>query len=87
MSISRSSRLFLTIGWHGVCYVPAGLLVLDQLHGWLRDTRPVARWVFIGLGVALDPTTAFELRQLRATNRRQAKELDMLKKAIASCLL
>ena len=70
-----------------MCYVPAGLLVLDQLHGWLRDTRPVARWVFIGLGVALDPTTAFELRQLRATNRRQAKELDMLKKAIASCLL
>ena len=31
---------------------PAGLLVvlaLGQLHGWLRDTRPVARWVFIGL--------------------------------------
>lgn len=31
---------------------PAGLLVLlalGQLHGWLRDVRPLARWVFIGL--------------------------------------
>ena len=31
------------------------------------------------LGAALDPATALELRQLRATNRRQAQELDMLK--------
>ncbi len=35
----------------------------------------------------LDPATAAELRQLRATNRRQAQELEILKKAIASCLL
>ena len=34
------------------------------------------------LGVALDP--ALELRQLRAANRRQAQELNILKKAIAS---
>ena len=35
-----------------VQFVPAGLLVLlalGQLNDWLRDTRPVARWVFIGL--------------------------------------
>ena len=35
------------------------------------------------LGAALDPATALELRQLRAVNRRQAQELDILKKAIA----
>ena len=35
------------------------------------------------LGATLDPATALELRQLRATNRRQAQELDILKKAIA----
>ena len=34
-------------------------------------------------GAALGPTTAAELRQLRAANRRQAQELDILKKAIA----
>jgi transposase len=34
-------------------------------------------------GAELDPATAAELRQLRAANRRQAQELDMLKKAIA----
>ena len=34
-------------------------------------------------GAELDPATAAELRQLRAVNRRQAQELDMLKKAIA----
>jgi len=39
------------------------------------------------LGTALDPATALELRQLRALSRRQAQELDMLKKAIARCLL
>jgi transposase len=38
-------------------------------------------------GAELDPATAAELRQLRATNRRQAQELKILKKAIASCLL
>jgi transposase len=31
----------------------------------------------------LDPATAAELRQLRAVNRRQAQELEILKKAIA----
>ena len=35
------------------------------------------------LGTALDPDTAAELRELRALARRQAQELDMLKKAIA----
>jgi transposase len=34
-------------------------------------------------GAELDPATAAELRQLRAANRRQAQELDILKKAIA----
>jgi transposase len=38
-------------------------------------------------GAELDPATAAELRQLRALARRQAQELDILKKAIASCLL
>ena len=33
--------------------------------------------------MALDLVTALELRQLRAANRRQAQELDILKKAIA----
>ena len=40
--------------------------------------------VAAALGAALDPATAAELRQLRAANRRQAQELDILKKAIAS---
>ena len=35
------------------------------------------------LGPALDPDTAAELRQLRALARRQAQELEILKKAIA----
>ena len=39
------------------------------------------------LGAALDPATAAELRQLWALARRQAQELDILRKAIASCLL
>ena len=40
--------------------------------------------VAAALGAALDPATAAELRQLRAANRRQAQELDILKKATAS---
>ena len=36
------------------------------------------------LGAALDPATAAELRKLRALARRQAQELDILKKGIAS---
>lgn len=35
-------------------------------------------------GAELDPATAAELRQLRAANRRQAQELEILKKAIVS---
>jgi len=34
-------------------------------------------------GANLDPATAAELRQLRALARRQAQELEILKKAIA----
>jgi transposase len=38
-------------------------------------------------GTELDSATAAELRQLRAANPRQAQELEILKKAIISCLL
>ena len=41
----------------------------------------------VARGAELDPATAAELRQLRAANRRQAQELDILKKAIASACL
>ena len=55
-----------------------------RLYQWQKAAQtPVAAT----LGAALDPATALELRQLRAANRRQAQELDMLKKAIARCLL
>ena len=54
------------------------------------DPKRIYQWqkvvqtpVVAALGVALDPATAAELRQLRAANRRQAQELDILKKAIA----
>ena len=51
-----------------------------RLYQWQKAAQtPVA----VALGAALDPATALELRQLRAANRRQAQELDMLKKAIA----
>ena len=36
------------------------------------------------LSASLDPAKAAELRQLRAANRRQAHELEILKIAIAS---
>ena len=50
------------------------------LYKWQKEAlTPVAA----ARGAELDPTTAAELRQLRATNRRQAQELDILKKAIA----
>ena len=39
--------------------------------------------VAAALSAALDLATAAELRQVRAANRRQAQELDILKKAIA----
>jgi transposase len=51
------------------------------LYKWQKEAlTPVAA----AQGAELDPATAAELRQLRATNRRQAQELEILKKAIAS---
>ena len=51
-----------------------------RLYQWQKAAQtPVAA----ALGAALDPATAAELRQLRALARRQAQELDILKKAIA----
>ena len=54
------------------------------------DPKRICQWqkaaqtsVAAALGAALDPATAAELRQLRALARRQAQELDILKKAIA----
>ena len=50
-----------------------------RLYQWQKAAQtPVAA----ALGAALDPATALELRQLRAANRRQAQELEILKKAI-----
>ena len=50
------------------------------LYKWQKEAlTPVAA----ARGTELDPATAAELRQLRATNRRQAQELEILKKAIA----
>jgi len=50
------------------------------LYKWQKAAlTPVAA----AQGTALDPATAAELRQLRAANRRQAQELEILKKAIA----
>ena len=46
------------------------------LYKWQKEAlTPVAA----AQGTALDPATATELRQLRAVNRRQAQELDILK--------
>jgi transposase len=51
-----------------------------RIYQWQKAAQtPVAA----ALGAALDPDTAAELRQLRALARRQAQELDILKKAIA----
>ena len=51
-----------------------------RIYQWQKAAQtPVAA----ALGAALDPATAAELRQLRALARRQAQELDRLKKAIA----
>ena len=52
-----------------------------RTYQWQKSAQtPVAA----ALGAALDPATAAELRQRRAANRRQAQELDMLKRAIVS---
>ena len=51
------------------------------LYKWQKEAQtPVAA----ALGAGLDPATAAELRQLRALTRRQAQELEILKKAIAN---
>ncbi len=51
-----------------------------RIYQWQKAAQtPVAA----ALGADLDPTTAAELRQLRALARRQAQELEILKKAIA----
>ena len=51
-----------------------------RLDQWQKAAQtPVAAAV----AAALDPATAAELCQLRALARRQAQELDILKKAIA----
>nr|GEV99659.1 hypothetical protein [Tanacetum cinerariifolium] len=53
------------------------------LYKWQKEAlTPVAA----ARGAELDPATAAELRQLRALARRQAQELDILKKAIATPL-
>ncbi|MGI4873455.1 MAG: transposase [Janthinobacterium lividum] len=44
------------------------------LYKWQRDAQPT---------LPADPAEALEMRQLRATNRRLAQELEILKKAIA----
>ena len=52
-----------------------------RIYQWQKAAQtPVAA----ALGTQLDPATVAELRQLRAVNRRQAQELEILKKAIAS---
>ena len=50
------------------------------------DPKRLCQWqetaqtpVAAALGAALDPAMAAELRQLRAANRRQAQELEILK--------
>jgi transposase len=51
-----------------------------RIYKWQKEAlTPVAA----ARGAELDPTTAAELRQLRAANRRQAQELEIFKKAIA----
>jgi transposase len=50
-----------------------------RIYKWQKEAlTPVAA----ARGAELDPATAAELRQLRAANRRQAQELEILKKAI-----
>ena len=51
-----------------------------RLYKWQKEALT---HVAAARGAELDPATAAELRQVRAANRRQAQELDILKKAIA----
>ncbi|MGI4735865.1 MAG: hypothetical protein ACRYG7_11885 [Janthinobacterium lividum] len=49
------------------------------LYKWQKEAfTPVAA----ARGAELDPVTAGELRQLLATNRRQAQELEIVKKTL-----
>ena len=48
-----------------------------RLYQWQKEALPP---VAAARGAELDPAAAAELRQLRAANRRQAQELDILKK-------
>ncbi len=50
------------------------------LYKWQKEALTPAA---AARGADLDPATAAEVRQLRALARRQAQELDILKKAIA----
>ena len=51
-----------------------------RIYKWQKEAlTPVAA----ARGAELDPATGAELRQLRALARRQAQELEILKKAIA----
>ena len=51
-----------------------------RLYKWQKEAlTPISA----ARGAELDPATAAELRQLRDANRRQAQELEILKKAIA----
>ena len=59
----------------------ARALTIDpkRIYKWQQQAlTPVAA----ARGAELDPATVAELRQLRAANRRQAQELEILKKAI-----
>ncbi|WP_394349943.1 transposase [Hymenobacter baengnokdamensis] len=56
-----------------------------RIYKWQKEAiTPVAA---ARSGAELKPATAAELRQLRALARRQAQELEILRKAVASCLL
>jgi len=52
-----------------------------RFYQWHKAARTPVGAAF---GIALDPATAAELRELRAANRRQGQELDILNKANAS---
>lgn len=56
----------------------------QRLYRWQKEAlTPVAA----ARGAALDPAAAAGLRQRRATGRRPAPEVNVLKKAAAGCLL
>ena len=64
--------------------VPAAARALNIRPKLIYEWQKVALTpAAVAAGTTLDPATAAELRELRAANRRQAQELDILKKAIA----